>query len=243
MKNPGFTLVELLVTITIVIVLAALAFVGSSKMIATAKEADAIQDLKSLQAATVLYTTDNNGELFFVHDNSGSNGGWQNLWVDKLVDSLPHQGKVTHSSGRNSAFYNNKIKATDNTRWLADYAPNDNVIFFNDMNASPLRQPLKLSRIVRPSQEVMFVEGANNYPPGKLPRNTGGFLVWAKQAVNGNFEYPNTIARRHGGDKNPAFYAIYCDGHTERIPFKKFSTDKTLRQTMFSANQNGDTIY
>jgi prepilin-type N-terminal cleavage/methylation domain-containing protein len=240
-RSPGFTLVELLVTITIVVVLAGLGFTGTSKAIASAKEVDAIQDLKSLHTATALYTADNNGELFFVLDSGGPNG-WENLWINKLTDSLPNQGKVTQQSGRNPAFYNNKVKETgNNTRWIADYAPNDNVIFNRNVN-NP-RFPLKLSRIDRPSQEVMFVEGANNYPPNRLPNNTGAFTIWAKQAVIGDFEYPNTIARRHGGDKNPAFYAIYCDGHTERISFKKFASDRTLRQTMFSANQNGDTIY
>lgn len=240
-ENAAFTLVELLITITIVIVLATLAFTGASKMIDNAKQADAIQDLKSIHAATVLYTTDNNGDLFFVHDNSGANGGWKNLWVDKLVESLPPQGKVSGSSGRNPAFYNSKIKASG--RWIADYAANDNIIFSSDVNASPLRSPLKLSRIERPAQEVMFVEGANNSPPSKLPNNSGAFTIWAKQAVNGNFAYPNTVARRHGGEKNPAFYVVYCDGHTEKIMFNKFSSDKRLRQTMFSANQNGDSIY
>lgn len=239
-ENAAFTLLELLITIAIVIVLAALAFTGGSKMIDRAHETDALQDLKSIHAATVLYTTDNNGDLFFIHDNSGSNGGWQNLWVDKLVDSLPHQGKVP-GSFRNAAFYNSKIKASD--RWVADYAANDNIIFSSDAYAIPLRRPLKLSRIESPAQEVMFVEGSNNYPPDRLPSNTGGFVVWAQQAVNGNFGYPNTIAKRHGGETNPAFYVVYCDGHAERIMFKKFSSDKKLRQTMFSANQNGGSIY
>lgn len=222
------------------IVLAVLAFTGASRMIDSAKESDAIQDLKALHTATALYSTENDGELFFVLDSGGPNG-WVNLWVDKLPDSLPPQGKVTHFTGRNSAFYNNKIKAAGNTRWIADYAPNDNVICNRNVN-NP-RMPLKLARIDRPSQEAMFVEGANNSPPDKLPNDTGAFTIWAKQAVTGNFNYPNTIARRQGGKKDPTFHVVYCDGHTERIPFKVFSSDRTLRQTMFSANQNGDTIY
>ncbi len=241
-RNAAFTLVELLITITIVIVLAVLVFAGASKMIAKARETDAMQDLKSIQSAAVLYSTDENGDLFFVFDNSGTNGGWKNLWVDKLADSLRHDGKVTQTTGRNPSLYNSKINPTG--RWIADYAPNDNIIFSSDVNASPLRRPLKLSRIERPSQEVMFLEGANNSPPSKLPSNTGAFTLWGKQVVNGNFAYPNTVARRHGGDKNPAFHVIYCDGHAERISFNgRFSTDRTLRQTMFSADVNGNTIY
>jgi hypothetical protein len=179
--------------------------------------------------------------LFFGRDNSAPNGGWLNLWVDKLADSLPHEGKVTHFSGRNPAFYNSKIKASNGTRWIADYAPNENVILIADVDYP--RSPLKLSRIQRPSQEVMFLEGANNSPPDKMPKNSGAFTIWARQLVFGNYDYPNTVALRHGGDKDPAFYAVFCDGHTERIPLKKFASDRRLRQTMFSANQNGDTIY
>lgn len=240
-RYAAFTLVELLVTITIVIVLAALAFTASSRAISRAKESDAMHDLRTIQAATVLYTTDNNGELFSVFDNGGSNGGWQNLWVDKLTDSLPHQGKTNGSTTRNSAFHNNKIKLAN--RWVADYAPNDNIIFSKDVNANPPRSNLKISRIERPSQEVMFVEGANNSPTEKLPKNSGAFTIWALQVAQGNFNYPNTIARRHGGDKDPAFYVVYCDGHTERINFNEFSKNRLLRKTMFSANDNGHSIY
>ncbi|MGL5019750.1 MAG: type II secretion system protein, partial [Luteolibacter sp.] len=43
-RAAGFTLVELLVTITIVVVLAGLIFTASSRAISKAKESDAIQD-------------------------------------------------------------------------------------------------------------------------------------------------------------------------------------------------------
>jgi type II secretory pathway pseudopilin PulG len=236
----AFTLVELLVTITIVIALAALAFTGSSKLTASAQETDAANDLRAIHAATVLYTTENNGELFFVFDQGGPNG-WQNLWIDKLSENLPGEGKVTHFSGRSSAFYNKKIKESSMSRWIADYAPNDNVILSRDVN-NP-RFPLRISRIQNPSQEVMFVEGANYAPPGKLANNTGAFTIWAQEAVKGNREYPNTIARRHGPGASPAFYAVFCDGHTERISYNEFFRNRQKRKTMFSANDNGDTIY
>lgn len=239
-RSAAFTLVELLVTITIVIVLAGLAITASSRAISKAKESDAVQDLRAIHAATVLYTTDNNGELFFLLESGGPNG-WENLWVDKLSEILPNEGKVTRVSGRNSVFYNNKIKADPRSRWIADYAASDNVIL--DRMAAYPRLPLRLSQIQSPAQEAMFVEGANNYPPGTLPKDSGAFTLWTKQAVKGNFEYPNTVARRHGTDKNPAFYAVFCDGHTERISYNEFSKDRRLRQTMFSANENGDTIY
>lgn len=239
-RAAGFTLVELLVTITIVVVLAGLIFTASSRAISKAKESDAIQDLRAIHTATVLHTTDNNGELFFVLDSGGPNG-WENLWVNKLSESLPDAGKVNQFKGRNPAFYNNKVKESGASRWIADYAPNDNIILNRNVN-NP-RFPLKLSRIERPSQECMFLEAANNSPPDKVTKNTGAFTIWAKEAVRGNLEYPNTIARRHGGDKDPAFYAVFCDGHTERIFIKEFSKNRQLRKTMLSGNDSGDTIY
>jgi prepilin-type N-terminal cleavage/methylation domain-containing protein/prepilin-type processing-associated H-X9-DG protein len=71
MKNPilpirrrhgGFTLVELLVTIAIVIVLAALAFLGLRRAKKSAELAVTVNRIRSLAHANSLYATDHNGK-------------------------------------------------------------------------------------------------------------------------------------------------------------------------------------
>ena len=58
--------------VAIVLVLAALAFIGTGKAFTAAYKADAIGDLKGLTSMTVAAATDNNGLLPILHDNLAS---------------------------------------------------------------------------------------------------------------------------------------------------------------------------
>ena len=236
----AFTLVELLAVITIVAVLAALVIPSVSSAFRKGYEADAAQDLSSLYQATMLYAAENNGEMFFCMD-SGGPLGWRNLWPDKLTPYLPAAGTITHTNGRNVAFYNKGIKMAN--RWLADYAPNDNVLRENNQTWQnfPTGAPRMIS-IRQPSKEILYLEGANN-DKTKNPRTSGAFSLWSLTAIEGKFDYPNTIARRHGPALDPAFYAIFCDGRVERINFNAFATNRPLRQEMLSGTASGHSIY
>ena len=59
----GFTLVELLVTITIIVVLAALTFMGSSAFLKRAAAVKDMSNMKNLWTAINLYAVDNNDTL------------------------------------------------------------------------------------------------------------------------------------------------------------------------------------
>jgi len=56
-------------------------------------------------------------------------------------------------------------------------------------------------------------------------------------------DYPNTIAKRQGDPKSPAFFAVYCGGHPERISFNDFSKDWALRQRMLSEDSISESLY
>ena len=71
-KPSGFTLVELLVTVTIIITLAALAFtVASSARLNASKVVD-MQNLRSLSAAVMAAGSDNGGRLPTIHPNNSA---------------------------------------------------------------------------------------------------------------------------------------------------------------------------
>lgn len=236
----GFTLIELLVVIAIVALLAAVGYPALASAISKGQETDAVQDLRALYAATIQYSADNNGTMFFVIDSGGS-AGWRNLWPDKLTPYLSAPGKITQTGGRSPAFYNTKVKAAN--RWIADYAPSDNLLRENNENwANFPSGPPRITVVREPAKEVLFVEGANN-TGNRKPATSGSFTLWSKQMVLGNLDYANTIARRHGPTNDPAFYAVFSDGHTERINFNSFSTNTALRQQMFSGKPSGDSIY
>ncbi|MEX1113820.1 MAG: type II secretion system protein [Akkermansiaceae bacterium] len=73
-QMAAFTLTELLVTITIIIVLAALAMTGMSKMRASADKSLATRNISQLQLANTGYATENNGQYvpIYAFDDTGS---------------------------------------------------------------------------------------------------------------------------------------------------------------------------
>ena len=62
-RRKGFTLIEVLVVITIIIVLALLAFTVSRRIRASAYKANALSSLRQVAAFNVLYSTENNGDI------------------------------------------------------------------------------------------------------------------------------------------------------------------------------------
>lgn len=67
-KSHGFTLVELLVSITIITVLAAMVFTITGKVRASAQQANALSSLRQIGIANVAYYTENNGAINVVRD-------------------------------------------------------------------------------------------------------------------------------------------------------------------------------
>lgn len=64
----GFTLVELLVTITIIVVLAGLVFAITGKIRASAQQANAMSSLRQIGIANVAYSSENNGAINVIRD-------------------------------------------------------------------------------------------------------------------------------------------------------------------------------
>jgi prepilin-type N-terminal cleavage/methylation domain-containing protein/prepilin-type processing-associated H-X9-DG protein len=67
-RPGGFTLVELLVSITIIIVLASLVFVVTGRIRASAQQTNAMSALRQIGIANVAYQTENNGSINVIRD-------------------------------------------------------------------------------------------------------------------------------------------------------------------------------
>lgn len=67
---PGFTLVELLVTIGIIVVLASLAFMGFGRIKLAANKAASVNNIRQLSAATMLSASDNSGQFLGIHSSA-----------------------------------------------------------------------------------------------------------------------------------------------------------------------------
>jgi prepilin-type N-terminal cleavage/methylation domain-containing protein len=232
----GFTLIELLVVIAIIGILAGILVPAVGKVRERSLEAQAMQNLRSIHAGAMLYVSGNKGKLPMVMsklDENGNYGAWNGFWMDAIEPFMPKTlGRVTHQQGRNLAFYCPKVDVSEDParRWLADYSPNTNIIAVDIIRAAVAVQD--------PAKELMFYEAAKN-DEELTPYNSGAFMAWTKQLASGNFDYPNTVARRHGSESDPAFYGVYVDGHIERFNFNELKEDAERRQTLFSARDAG----
>lgn len=227
-RPGGFTLVELLVVLGIIALLLALVLPVMQGMRARAWEAREIQNLRSIHQATMLYAGSNNGMLPMLLDKATDPGVWGNLWPDQIEPYLPKTtDKPVVTGGRNPAFYSPLVKPQD--RWVADYAPNDNLIRdLNPESTGSVNTPL--AAIQSPSKKLLFFEGGK----ASSPRTKGAFVAWAQPIIDGNMEYPNTVARRHGTETKPVFLGIFVDGHVERFDFHEFVADEKRRKELFS---------
>lgn len=74
--KPGFTLVELLVTISIIVVLAVLAVAGGSAVLTSSRQAKCMGNLRNIGTALHLYAADRGGALPGTTHTAGLDGSW-----------------------------------------------------------------------------------------------------------------------------------------------------------------------
>jgi prepilin-type N-terminal cleavage/methylation domain-containing protein len=86
-RRHGFTLVELLVVITIIVVLAALSFSGYKFAMTKVQMAKTMGNLRQLGVATISYAADHNG--FVPIGDAGASGGGRGLiWINQIAPNL-----------------------------------------------------------------------------------------------------------------------------------------------------------
>lgn len=109
-NRGGFTLVELLVVITIIAALSAVAFFSARSMMAKSKQANAMSGLRQVGGASLAYSSENNGDiptLIYAGDPRlvpasfpGGGGGWvRNTFWGRLQPYI-FAGATTTNQGQ-----------------------------------------------------------------------------------------------------------------------------------------------
>lgn len=224
--RQGFTLVELLVTITIIIVLAAMVFTVTGKVRANAQQTNAVAALRQIGIAHVAYASENQGAINVMRDagevGSGHEGGG-NAWVSNtfwgraqpyLFAGIESKDQKVLSAGLKSS-----LKTLFNTTDLKSMAgtPFSGVSTYGDLSgiSVPLgfnlklrpawkAAPLRISAVENPSRILYCTYGRYFIEPSHGSEYTP--LPVAGDTRRGIYYLPNRKA-----------VACFVDGHVELI--------------------------
>lgn len=211
----AFTLVELLVTVTIIIAIAALSFFGLSRMRKSGDRVVAIRNMSQLQIANVNYASDNNGK-YVPCDEWNDEGSGYVKWMDnpKFISFLKSDSGVYQSNGRidvtlplsmmDPAVVRAKKFLYNQAQ--ANYAYNKTGM--TGAWATPGARPSYLvNQVTDPSRSAVFISATDwNTDHPKRFLWTGAAAVEGK-TVNGK------IAYRH----NNKAIVVYYDGHVGEV--------------------------
>lgn len=209
--RKGFTLIELMVVITIVVVLASLAFMGFSRLKKQGYRAASMNNLRQLQAANQTYAAENNG--IYVQAWSFDEDGNQNpqKWNvnEEFLGYL--RGEVSPdapTSVRRSvpeALLDPLVVRTRASRWdrlEKSYGLNITTLEGGSNNTPGSKRQIKTTQLVSPSRTFSFITGQNPFIA-----YSGRYTYNGTENNTGN----TTTAYRHDGKA----IAVFFDGHTE----------------------------
>lgn len=205
----GFTLVELLVVILIIVALAALSFLGVTRMRSAGDRAAAISIMRQLQVANMGYATDHNG-LYCPIVEKDKDGGLAMEWYRSPKfrsyltgdpgesDKTPAQILVAPASVLDPLVVRAKKRQWD--RLSASYGFNSTGLTWPTNDQSP-PMSYRIGQVANPGRTA-FIVSATNYQV-----SYGGRNLWKEAPVEGKTT-TDKMAFRHGGKA----VVIYYDG-------------------------------
>jgi prepilin-type processing-associated H-X9-DG protein len=201
------TLVEILVVITIIVVLAAIAMLGVARVRSAARGATCISNLRQVGGAMLSYATDKAGQLPPLEDRTGSNDSLRGIWPQIIADGgylerAPNpKGKLTCGAG--------VWACPDCTVTQTNYngfGGAEGTVMIVKKGTLPGSGSLRLAEIPNPERTWLVGDTANVAKDLK----TGWYAIWANPA---RWSSGHSPAARHGGKVN----VCMVDGHVESL--------------------------
>lgn len=235
--GAGFTLVELLVTIAIVVILAALTVLAVRHGKASARSARSVSNLRQIGTAMHGYTAENGGR-FPITWGSQVDGGPKLLWAQEIAPGLSGDERRPRGAGTLAIVeYLQPIFTSPTTLkpgkinrerpWLdSTYSMNGNL----NVRELGLNRGISMASVPRPSGTVMVVDGGQWADGSQADANIG--KVWTETR---NSKQPDklvtvteprpdglygwgTIAYRDRGTAA----TLWIDGHVTRVKKGRF---------------------
>jgi prepilin-type N-terminal cleavage/methylation domain-containing protein/prepilin-type processing-associated H-X9-DG protein len=207
----GFTLTELLVVITIIVVLAALSSFGFTKIRSAARGATCTSNLRQIGAAMISYANDHSGQLPPLEDRTKPGDGLAGIWPQIIADEgyLP---RVINEAGRNSC--NAGVWACPDCTVVQTnyqgYGAAEGTVMKVKKASQPESGSMRLSAIPSPERTWLVGDTANKANDLK----SGWYAIWANPS---RWSSGHSPAARHGGKVN----VCMVDGHVESLSMKE----------------------
>ncbi len=232
----AFTLMEILVVVSIILVLAAIALPVYSTIVRRSAKVVAISNMRQVTAALITYAGQNDGD--FPQENIPAGSTWTNaagplgekVWYNALLRLAGSKGVGDYANSP-SKFY-----SKESLLFLpgAQYPPNklDRPFFAFAINTklqrkdkvSKTKGTAKLSQITMPARTVAFLEEGLPGPPGQLEKGEPKGMA-IQPAYEGECKTSGrSFVERYGGQG----VITFLDGHAESWETKKILTSTGL---------------
>ena len=223
----AFTLVELLVTVTIIIAIAALSFSGFSRMRKSGDRAAAMRNLSQLQLANISYAQDHGGQFVPVSEFDDTGGAYV-AWMDnpRFLAFLKGDAASYYADGRADKTLpitlmdpaTVRSKKREYNRLRANFGFNDHSLPGGNWGQPNTKRAFRQSQLTAPVRTAAFVT-ATDWNVSYASR----FRWQGAEAVEGA-STNQKIAYRHHDKALVVFY----DGHTEEISIADMRRFDTL---------------
>lgn len=209
MKNPchprrGFTLVELLVTIAILVALALLSFVAFTRMRAAGDRAAAVTVLRQLQLANFSYANEHNGKYVPISSRDENNNrvnDWHenSTFLGYLCGNLSDLDEVTPTKDVPISVLDPVVVRAKQRLWqrlFASYGYNEVDMPGSGPNSDKC---FRVNQVVNPARTAAFVTATD------WIAKYSGRLLWEQSPVEGK-STDGKLAFRHGGRAIVTYY-------------------------------------
>jgi len=220
-RAEGFTLVELLVVITIIAILASIMFPTFSRARQKARAVVCISNLVQLGMAALMYTDDSDGLLPpFAYTVTLPDDTWQYQYWYALEEGTAPNFTYDFRKGLLQPY----IGSTEMLR-CPDFLP-DHPIYGGGLgygyNKSLSWPPVSLSQVKWPSETIMFGDSALHYDPLAWPPPPVSDFTWESSMIASpqtllEWGYPSIEYRFHDLRHFDRANVVFVDGHAKSV--------------------------
>ncbi len=228
-RKSGFTLIEILIVITIIVVLAGIVFTASRKMLSSARSATCAGNLREVSVAVAGYSADNHMKIPPYVLNNPDGTGYSPLF-EVLRPYLGGGDRLTEISACECP--EQKITKSDPLEFTLGYSGNPQLLVNgrdSDHGGSQAPEDLgplvRMAAVHRPAEVFLFIDAGQREPSGWATTilnkvgKSGGESKANDQMTGRPFmdDEPEpgggSVYYRHNGKAN----VLFLDGHVESI--------------------------